>query len=138
MGIYINLNALAKEIHENAVDKGWWDGVVSFPEQMMMVVTEAAEAIEEYRHGRPDMYYKQNIDGIGEITRHVSPTATTGLGDTKFPDGAKPEGVTVEVADCIIRLLDICAGRGMDIDAAMKAKMAYNRTRDYRHGGKLC
>jgi NTP pyrophosphatase (non-canonical NTP hydrolase) len=50
---------------------------------------------------------------------------------------AKPEGIPTELADIIIRVLDICANWGIDISAAIADKMAYNETRPYRHGGKL-
>lgn len=41
-----------------------------------------------------------------------------------------------ELADTVIRVLDLTAGLGIDIDAAVTAKLAKNRTRGYRHGGK--
>lgn len=39
-----------------------------------------------------------------------------------------------EVADCIIRLMDFAATRGLRVGEAIVAKMAYNRTRPTRHG----
>lgn len=48
----------------------------------------------------------------------------------------KPEGIPSEMADIIIRVLDICADREIDIATAIADKMAYNETRAYRHGGK--
>lgn len=41
-----------------------------------------------------------------------------------------------ECADQIIRILDMTAGLGIDIDAAVRAKLEKNKTRGYRHGGK--
>lgn len=41
-----------------------------------------------------------------------------------------------ELADVIIRVLDLCARRNVDIDAHVKAKLEYNRTRGYHHGNK--
>jgi NTP pyrophosphatase (non-canonical NTP hydrolase) len=41
-----------------------------------------------------------------------------------------------ELADTVIRVLDLTAGLGIDIDAVVAAKLAKNRTRGYRHGGK--
>jgi NTP pyrophosphatase (non-canonical NTP hydrolase) len=41
-----------------------------------------------------------------------------------------------EMADILIRVLDCASGMGFDIDAAVQAKLAKNRNRGYRHGGK--
>ena len=96
------INEVAKQIHENAVDHGWWDEERGFP-----------EVLEEYRNGRlPTEVYAGN--------------------------NGKPEGIPIELADVIIRVLDYCGYAGIDIDAAISQKHEYNRTRPYRHGGKKC
>lgn len=41
-----------------------------------------------------------------------------------------------EMADVVIRCLDLCGGMGIDLDAAVAAKLAKNRGRGFRHGGK--
>lgn len=41
-----------------------------------------------------------------------------------------------ELADTLIRILDLSAGLGLDMDSAVKAKLEKNKTRGYRHGGK--
>ena len=50
--------------------------------------------------------------------------------------GCKPEGIAIEMLDCIIRILDWCGKEGVDVDALMSLKHEYNKTRPYRHGGK--
>lgn len=96
------INEVAKQIHENAVNHGWWDEERGFP-----------EVLEEYRNGRlPTEVYAGN--------------------------NGKPEGIPIELADVIIRVLDYCGYAGIDIDAAISQKHEYNRTRPYRHGGKKC
>jgi hypothetical protein len=36
----------------------------------------------------------------------------------------------------LLHAASICAGLGLDLNAAIEAKMAYNKTRPHRHGGK--
>jgi len=43
----MDLNALAKEIHQNAVDHGWWDNKRSFCEIIDLCHSELSEALEE-------------------------------------------------------------------------------------------
>ncbi len=52
-------------------------------------------------------------------------------------DGEKPEGMSTELADTIIRCLHLGGRLGLDIEHAMEVKMAYNQGRPYRHGGRL-
>lgn len=42
-----------------------------------------------------------------------------------------------ELADIVIRAMDTAQSYGIDLEAAMEAKSAYNETREFRHGNKL-
>ena len=46
------------------------------------------------------------------------------------------ENVAEEMADVVIRVLDFTGGLGIDLDKEIADKMAKNRKRGYRHGGK--
>lgn len=46
------------------------------------------------------------------------------------------KGFAEELADVLIRVLDVATGLGIDMDAEVAAKLAKNRTRGFRHGGK--
>ena len=84
----------------------------------MLIVSEVAEATEEARKGyRPDENYYTEV--------------RTGQGRT-----LKPEGVPSEIADIVIRCLDFADKYGIDLEAAIEEKLAYNQTRTYRHDGK--
>lgn len=41
-----------------------------------------------------------------------------------------------ELADVVIRVLDVATGLGIDMDVAVAQKLAKNRQRAHRHGGK--
>ena len=105
------------EIHENAVEHGWWDNAATLeekleiiPEKLLLIITELAEATEDYRVKRMDTY----------------------LGA-----GGKPEGFWVEVADAVIRILDLAGAHKVDLEHIIELKHMYNKTRPHRHGGKV-
>ena len=103
------LNELSQEIYNTAQQHGWWDKEREFPELIALCHSELSEALEEYRNGKP-MYYEKN---------------------------SKPEGVAVEMIDCIIRILDWAGHEDLDVDNILHWKMEYNKNRPYRHGGKV-
>ena len=115
--LFTPFNEVAKAVHENAKDKGWWDDDRPFAEIIALIHTEVSEAFEEYRKGHEPT----------EIYYALDPY------DVRIE---KPEGIPIELADTIIRILDFCGRVGIDIDEAIRIKMAYNKTRPHRHGGK--
>ena len=102
------IREMQTEIHSIAREHGWWDTPRETGTIYMLAVTELAEAMEGYRAGNP-------------------------CSDKIAPFSQEEE----EIADVIIRLLDYAEHRGFEIEKALAAKMAYNKTRPYRHGGKL-
>lgn len=136
------INEVAKQIHENAVDHGWWDEERGFPEIIALCHSELSEALEEYRNGRmpTEIYYAKSI--CQESGSLCVPDAADECPNNPEQCGSykrgKPEGIPIELADVIIRVLDYCGYAGIDIDAAISQKHEYNKTRPYRHGGKKC
>lgn len=120
------LNELAKEVHQNAVEHGWWEEERSFCEIIALCHSELSEALEEFRNGNKpsEIYWNFNRNTKAQYR--------------KIDIGVeKPEGIAIELVDCIIRILDYCGKEGIDIDEAIKIKHEYNKTRPYRHGGKV-
>lgn len=121
------LNELAKEVHENAVAHGWWKKEPSFGDIISLCHSELSEALEEYRAGKDEIYYRCTRNGnIAHVCDGVCPPCNYG----------QPEGIAIELADCILRILDYCGHAGIDIDEAIALKHEYNKTRPYKHGGK--
>lgn len=107
----VTITHIMKEAHATAVSKGWWDEERNFAEQVALQHSELSEVLEEWRDGRnfTDVYYDEK---------------------------GKPCGIPIEYADLLIRVFDTCQHYGVDLEAALQAKMAYNKTRPHKHGGK--
>ena len=104
----LRINEFARAVHENAVDHGWWETERSFPEVVALCHSELSEALEAYR----------DSDAMVVMVN------------------GKPEGIAVEMVDCMIRILDYLEYKEIDIEYLMRKKHDYNRTREYKHGGK--
>jgi hypothetical protein len=120
-----NLESLGKAVHENAVEKGFYDQIrelLVHPEltdrqkdfirflwrsnRLMLMVSELAEGLEGLR--------KNNLSG-----------------------DPKSGGLLEELADAQIRLADFVYDEWMDLDLAVQDKHEYNLTRPKMHGGKV-
>lgn len=132
----MNINELAKEVHDNAVAHGWWEKPPTIPEALCLIHSELSEALEEYREGNPLIYGTCAL--AAEDCKYSGVCDRVGRpGEGEGVDGpCKPEGIAVELADVILRTLDLMAALGVDVDAVVMAKHKYNLGREYRHGGK--
>lgn len=136
----------AAYIHAWARRKKWWSVDESNATivnrdilgLLMLVVTELAEAAEEYRNGYPAAnVYAVTLNGERLVYAKVMEMSLDMRMRYFATDLPKPEGLGVELADTIIRILDMAQALGIEIQATMALKMRYNETRPERHGGKL-
>lgn len=127
----MNLNEWAREIHANAVEHGFWEPKMEFNTALMLIVGEIAEAMEEHRAGRPMVWHKCNLYGgeCGDTCDYMVRGACE-CGNAQV----KPEGIAVEMADALIRILDWFGSEGLDVEAIVREKHEYNKTRPYKHG----
>lgn len=110
-----SLDLLCWRSHNTAKGKGWWDdcypvtpyGEDHTGEVFANIHSEISEAWEGLRKGSP--------------------------ADEHCPEFTSPE---VELADCLIRIFDYCGAHNLRLGEAVLAKMRYNQSRSYRHGGK--
>lgn len=92
------LNRYAKDCHQRAVAKGFWDEPDSVGHYLMLVVSELSEAVEA---DRLDKWAKLDPDTIDTLQRiEGAPYAQSFLREVK-------DTVEDELADAVIRLLDL-------------------------------
>lgn len=104
----MNINELAQSIHNNAVAHGWWDEERSVAEIIALCHSELSEALEAYRNGE----------------------------SLEWNNNGKPDGIAVELIDCVIRVFDYLAKEQVDIEKIILTKHEFNKSRPYKHGGK--
>lgn len=132
------LNQSAQKIFQNNKAKGFWDNEKNIGELLMLVTSELGEAMEAHRKGRfaevkkfdealikskitnEDPRYSGNISSEIAYANHFK----TWIKDT-FED---------EIADAVIRLLDLSAGLGIDLEKHINMKVRYNESRPKLHG----
>jgi NTP pyrophosphatase (non-canonical NTP hydrolase) len=96
-----------RAVHENAVNKGFWKANCDVGTKIALIHSELSEGFEAWRNG---------------------------LNDDKLK--SRP-GLEVEMADAIIRMMDLAQKLDMDLAGAIVEKHSYNKTRTYLHGKKF-
>jgi len=118
------LNELANDIYLANKAKGFWDKEVHVGVKLMLIVTELAEAMEADR-GRGNTL---NIDQF-ELMVNKDPANFKEAFQLYVKDSFGDE-----IADALIRILDLCGGLGINIGWHVENKLKYNSTREKMHG----
>lgn len=106
----MTIKELVEASYLGAKNNGWMEKVIEVPEQVALICSEACEGLEAWRDKQPYSW----VDEKG-----------------------KPQGIASEYADILIRVAHYSKLLGIDLESEILRKLEYNKTRGYRHGGKL-
>ena len=98
----MELNKLADDIHQECTEKGWWgerQNPLVVSNKLALIISEVCEALEADRKNSMDDHLPHRL------------------------------GVEVELADAVIRILDLVGCLRLDLDGAIQEKLEYNRVR---------
>ncbi len=127
------MNELSQKIHKNAVKHGFYDEKREIGTLLMLCVSELSEALEADRKSK-----HANLKQFTEWQRSVYPESEKERED-KFKADFEyfiKDTFEDELADAIIRILDLCGYLGINIEEHIRLKMKYNEMREYKHGKK--
>ena len=108
-----NLTALAEQIYQNNKEKGFWDEERNIGELFMLIISEAAEALEAHREGK--------FADLNTFLERVPPqthTQDTDYAKSMFEAWFKnciKDSFEDELSDVVIRVLDFVGSRGYDV-----------------------
>ena len=115
----LSLNTLRDEIYNDAVAHGLWEDVDK----------DARELSEEEEHSERERWYT--------FHRRVYATKLVFFEADELLSAAEEENwdnLQEELADVVIQAFSTAGHLGIDIDAAIKRKMAINKERPWKHG----
>lgn len=119
------LSDFMKEVHANARFHGWWDDSRSGAECIALMHSELSEALEAQRKTEVITVNDEDFDPYVSVSRPA---------DKHLPHLPNE---AVELADCIIRILDYAGQTGLPVVEAMIEKHEFNKSRPYKHGKKF-
>lgn len=130
----MSLNNLKADAFKTAQKSGFHDNdynPLKLISMLALLFQEVAEALEADREGN---YCKASFNPFDDdfIDVDIMDDQEFNLFYINHVKGTFEE----EIADIIIRALDICGFKSIDIDEYVKNKMRYNKIRKYKHGKK--
>lgn len=111
------VNAIRDAVHANAVERGFQDPPQDAATMLLNLIGEVCEYWEAYRRHKLDQPCDKS-EGMMEL---FGETLTNG---------------DEEIADIVIRAFDFAGATKRDVARAIRIKHGYNRTREFRHGGR--
>lgn len=131
------INELAKQVHENAKQKGFFEKEKNIGEMLCLIHSEVSEALEA---DRIDNYF--NAETNCNKNKDFSKTGGWAFDIVESNEEAWLNWFRAEVkntfqdelADIMIRVMDLAAFKGIDLEKHIALKMRYNSMREHKHG----
>lgn len=128
----MRIKELVQKAHEHALEKGFYDDKFNFAEKLMLVVSELGELLEAHRTEKRfvENFYEPSEpsdDLIAELK--TMEVYAIDLFEEMYKDKFEDE-----FADVFIRLADLCGHFDINIEKHIRAKLDYNKSREYKHG----
>ena len=123
------INELSKEIYQNSRNKGFFDSKKNIGEMLCLIHSEVSEAFEA---DRKNMY----SDWSNDVPPIIQPEQ---LKDKEYITNFEhliKNNFEDELADIMIRVMELAAFKGIDLEYHIKAKIRYNSLREHKHGKK--
>lgn len=110
----MNLRELVEKAYFASIESGWYDdpGDFNIGEKLALIHSEVSEALE------------------------VARVSLSNIAQAMYDNDGKPIGFDSEMADIVIRVADLCGHLHIDLERAVGEKMAFNKIRGHKHGGK--
>lgn len=134
------INKLSKQIHENAKNKGFYEGEKNIGEMLCLIHSEISEALEADRKGKHadlESYTERANQAMFSYNVKEGNPPETDLSDEDFKNIFKDrikDTFEDELADAMIRILDLAGFLNIDLEAHIHLKMQYNSLREHKHG----
>ena len=120
------INELSKQIHENNKRKGFYEDEKNIGEMLALIHSEVSEALEADRKDKwcadLSLSWAESTNDDPHFKDHYEETIKGTFQD--------------ELADIMIRVMDLAQFKGIDLEAHIQVKMKYNSMRKYKHGKK--
>ena len=120
-------NSIQHRVHISALSKGWW-------KDYNLIWDTLNKALPDNKELRQALRLAWLMSKLNLVSSEIG-ESTEGLRTGELPDDKIPQysSTVAELADVIIRIMDLAGHESWPLAEAIIAKIKYNATRPYKH-----